>query len=347
MITDYLDAILGEGTSHNTSKGVQYSYACPLCNDYKERLFVNVGRGKFICHNCTTAGTTVTLISLINNITWKEALTVYREYSGKEVALPEDIESEVYSRLIDVDTSTSNIEIPKFVYPLPEEFILLEEAKGKVGREALNYVRSRGVSLDTCTKQYIGYCEEGKYADRIIMPDFENGELVYWQARTWKPQPKIPVLKQFYRKVLNPTLDEEQVAQGIVAIDKSDVVSNIDNIKENGVAIICEGKFDSYTIGDSGACIHGKHMSDEQFIKIVRNKKHISTVIVMLDGDAFDKAIQTAKRLYGHFNDVWIARLPGDQDPNTLGKKGVAEAINSAMMYSPMFEAKARVKGWL
>lgn len=344
MVTDYLDAILGEGTYHSTSKGSQYSYKCPLCDDHKERLFVNTDRGKFFCHHCEVGGTTVTLLSLINNITWKEALTVYREYAGKDVELPDDIENEVYSRLINV---SDDIVIPKFVYPLPEEFILLEDARGKAGREALNYVYSRGISLDTCIKQYIGYCEEGKYADRIIMPDFENGELRYWQARTWKPEPKIEIMKKFYRKVLNPSLNEEQIAQGVMAVDKSEVVSNIDLVRENGVAILCEGKFDSYTIGDSGACLHGKHMSDEQFIKLVRNKKDISTIIVMLDGDAFDKAIKTSKRLAGHFNDVWVARLPEDQDPNKLGKKGVAEAINGAMQYTSMFEAKARLRGWL
>lgn len=345
MITDYLDAIIGEGTYHNTSKGTQYSYQCPLCGDYKDRLFVNIDRGKFFCHHCGMGGTTVTLVSLINNITWKEALTVYREYQNDEVELPEDIEHEVYTRLIE---GAMEIEIPKFVYPLPEEFILLEEARGKAGKEALAYVKSRGISMDTCIKQYIGYCEEGKYADRIIMPDFEDGELKYWQARTWKPEPKLKILKQYYRKVLNPSLTDEQKEQGIIAIDKSDVVSNIDLIKKNRTAIICEGKFDSYTIGDSGACIHGKYLSDEQFIKLVRNKKDIDTIIVMLDGDAFKYAVSAAKRLHSHFNDVWVAKMPDERDPNKLGKKGVLDVINNhCLPYTTMFEARAKIKGWL
>lgn len=346
MVTDYLDAILGEGTYHNTRKGAQYSYKCPLCNDYKERLFVNVDNGKFMCHHCSTAGTNVTLLSLINNITWKEALSIYREYQGYEVQLPDSIESEVYDRLIN-NVGDSGIIMPKFVYPLPDEFILIEEAKGSTGRKALNYIKSRGISIDTCIQQYVGYCEEGDYANRIIMPDFEGGELVYWQARTWEPKPKNKLVAKFYRKVLNPSLSKEQIAEGIIAVDKSEVVSNIDLILENGVAVICEGRFDSYTIGDSGACIHGKHLSDEQFVKLVKNKDKISTAIVMLDGDAFDKTLSTAKRLAGYLSDVWVTKLPDNMDPNSLGKRGVAKAINDAIPYTPLVEAKARIRGWI
>lgn len=345
MITDYLDAILGEGTYHNTRKGDQYSYKCPLCDDHKERMFVNTTNGKFFCHHCDTGGTTVTLVSIINNITWKEALSVYREYQKFEIELPESIEQEVYDKLI--NSKVPDIVVPKFVYPLPEEFTLIEDAKGIAGKKAIQYMKSRGISLDTCAKQYIGYCGEGKYANRIIMPDFEDGELVYWQARTWEPTPKPKELRKYFRKVLNPSLTDEQKAEGIIPIDKSEVVSNIDFIRENGVAIICEGRFDSYTIGDSGACIHGKSMSDAQFIKLVQNKDKITMPIVMLDGDAFRYAVSIAKRLANHFSDVLITKLDNDMDPNKLGKKGVAKAIDEAILYTPMFEVKAKIKGWV
>lgn len=342
MITDYLDDILDGGTPHKTSRGMQYSYKCPICDDWKERLFIHPDRGKYKCHNCDSAGTIVTFLSDYNHIPWKEALKLFREYQTYEIELPDEIENEVYNRLI----RAPEIEVPKFVYPLPEEFILIEDAKGEAGRKAVQYLRSRGVSMDTAIQQYIGYCEEGQFANRIIMPDFEDGELVYWQARTWEPKPKLKLLQKYYRKVLNPTLTEEQIDDGYIAVDKSDVVSNIDFIRQTGIAVICEGRFDSYTIGETGACIHGKHMSDEQFLKLVKHKSEIDLVVVMLDGDAFKQAVSTAKRLSGYFDDVLVAKLPGNMDPNSLGKKGVLEALNNAIPYTPMFEVKARLRGW-
>ena len=342
MITDYLDSAFGEGTHHNTSKGTQVSYCCPFCDDRKERMFVNLDRKVFFCHNCEVTGSLVTLISDFTKITWKEALDVYREYEGYEVQLPDSIEEEVYSKLIKVP----KIEVPKFVYPLPEEFILLENAKGRAGLNAINYLKSRGVTPKMAEKHYIGYCAEGDFANRIIMPDFEDYELIYWQARTWEPPPRVAELKKYYRKVMNPSLNDEQIADGVRPIDKSQVIGNIDSVIENRMGVLVEGKMDQYTVGDIGACMHGKHMSDEQFIKLVVNKDKIDCLVVCYDGDALKSAITTADRLYKHYDDVLVVKLPNDADPNSLGRKKILEFIRDAIPYSPMFSVKAKLRGW-
>jgi DNA primase len=343
IIIDYLDAVLGEGKPHTTSKGVQYSYQCPICGDWKDRLFVHPDRKVVFCHNCEYANSVITFISDMSNITWKEALNIYREYDGYDVKLPDSLQEEIYARL----SSAPEIIKEKYVYPLPEEFILVEEAKGETGKKVIEYLKSRGVSMETAQKQYIGYCAEGEYADRIIMPDFEDYEIVYWQARTILPTPKSKILKKMFRKAMNPSLTKEQIEQGIVAVDKSEVISNIDYIRESGVAVICEGRMDSYTIGDNGACIHGKHMSDHQLIKLVQNKDKIETIAIMLDGDAFDSALILADRLYKHFDNILMTKLPYGEDPNSIGTKGVLEHLVGAIPYSPMFSVKARLRGWI
>lgn len=340
-IIDYLDGAFGEGTNHHTSKGHQVSYHCPFCDDRRERLFVNVDRKVFYCHNCEIKGSLVTLISDYANITWKDALNIYREFEGYEVQLPESIEEEVYSKLIKVP----KIEIPTYVHPLPEEFTLIEDAKGRAGLNAIKYLQSRGITLSTAEKNYIGYCGEGDYENRIIMPDFENSELVYWQARTWEPPPTEKFKKRYYRKVMNPTLPEDLIGR-VRPIDKSDVVGNIDSVIENRIAVLVEGKMDQYTVGDMGACLHGKHMSDSQFIKLVLNKDKIDAIVVMMDGDALKNAIVTADRLHKFYDDILITKLPDDADPNQLGHKKCMELVKGAIPYSPMFGVKAKLKGW-
>ncbi len=340
---DYLDVILGEGTSHSTSKGHQVSYKCPLCGDHKERLFINVDKKVFFCHHCQATGSIVSFISDYTDIAWKDALDIYRQYETYEIKLPESIEEEVYSKLIEAPT----IDIPQYVYPLPEEMIFMDEARGKAGNEAWRYLKSRGISMDTAINHGIGYCAEGKYTNRLILPDFEDSEVVYWQARTWEPAPRSKLLKKFYRKVLNPSLEEYQIKQGIRARDKSTIVGNIDGILESRAAVLVEGKFDQLTIRDSGGCLHGKHMSDEQFVKIVRNKKNIDVVVVMMDGDAFANAISTADRLYRHFDEVLVCKLPYEADPNSLGARGCLNILNQAEKYGPLFKVKAQLKGWI
>lgn len=342
-IVDYLNAILGEGTSHNTSRGMQYSYCCPICNDYKQRFFFHPTKKVVKCHNCDYANSVITFMADYFSISWNDALRIYREYDGYEIVLPDSIQDEIYQRLL----TMPEIITQKYIYPLPEEFTLVEEAKGKTGREVIDYLRGRGITLDMCQRYYIGYCGEGTYADRIIMTDFENAELIYWQARTILPTPKTKAMKKLFRKVLNPSLTDEQKEDGIIAIDKSDVVSNIDFILENRVAVICEGRMDSYTVGDSGACIHGKSMSDAQFMKLVTNKGKIDVVYILLDGDALKNALVIADRLYKHFDDILVCKLDERDDPNSIGKRGVLSAITDAIPYSPMFSVKAKLKGWI
>lgn len=334
--------MLGEGTPHDTSKGMQYSYECPLCHDHKERLFVNIDRKVYFCHNCNSTGTIISFIMEYNSIAYKDALSVYREYEGYEAPLPEQLEEEIKNRLVNLNTD--EIEPEKYIYPLPDEFIPIEEARGESGKKAVKYLKSRGVTLGMAERYYIGYCAEGKYKNRIVMPDFEDYELIYWQARTWEPEPILKPLKKYYRKVLNPS---EGLLKGVRPIDKSQVISNIDFIREQGIAVLCEGKMDGYTIGDTGGCLHGKILSDDQFIKLVRNRDKIQAIFIMLDGDAFEYAMNIAQRLSGYFDDIFICKIPNDQDPNKLGRKKCLEYIDKAEKYTPMFFLKARIKGWI
>lgn len=339
---DYLDGALGEGTYHSTSKGDQYSYQCPMCDDHKERFFVNIDREVVHCHNCDYSASLITFLSDYNHITWRDALTLFRQHRGYERELPESLEQEIYQKLV-----ANKIEVvqQKFIYPLPEEFILIEEGKGKAGNQAWKYLKSRGITMDDCSRYYIGYCAEGDYANRIIMPDFENGELIYWQARTWLPAPKNVHAKKFFRKSLNPSLTKEQVEEGVIAVDKSEVISNMDFILDNGIAVVCEGKMDAYSLKDYGACTHGKVMSDAQFMKLVSNKDKIDTVYVMYDGDAVKYTLSTAERLSKYFEDVYVCILPDGEDPNSLGTKKCIEYLSNAIKYSPMIGIKLRLKG--
>lgn len=341
-ITDYLDSALGEGTPHHTSKGLQLSYDCPFCDDTKERLFINVDKQVCWCHNCEYTGSLVTFLADLSHIPWKDALKIFRDYEGYERPLSEDLEQEVYSKLF-----KQEIEIEKYVHPLPEEYIPITQAKGKAGQKAVDYIRSRGIGIETAIEQNLGYCAEGKYANRIILPDYEDGELVYWQSRTWLPTPKDPIQKKRFRKVLNPSLTKEQVADGIVAIDKSEVISNIDGARSQGMAVVTEGRFDALTIPGVGVCTHGKSMSDDQFMKLVANKDSLNIIAVMYDGDAFKHTLNTAKRLYQHFNDVLVCKLPEEEDPNSLGTKRCLEIIEQGIMFSPLLEVKMRLKGWV
>lgn len=343
MLLDYIqDLLQQEGTPHNTSKGYQHSFKCPFCNDSKERLFINFDNKKFWCHNCSTGGTLVTFLSQLTHIPYKDALVVFRLNVGYEKPLPEELEDEIRSRLLNAPPAYQE----RYIHPLPKGFIPMVRAHGKAGKEAKQYIRRRGISDKICLQDNIGYVAvKGHYQNRIITPDYEDGNLIYWQARTWEDTPTNPVYKKYFRKIINPSLSKEQIQQGVISIDKSDVISNIDHILKTGVAVICEGRYDAYAIGNVGGCTYGKILSDTQLMKLVSNKDKIDIIMVMYDGDAFEYTLRAADRLYKYFDEVYVCKLPQTEDPSSLGKDGVLEVLNHAQKYNSMMGAIYKIGG--
>jgi len=341
MLSDYLEQLLGSPKAyHNTQKGLQANWCCPWCSDKRFRFFINLDRKVCYCHNCGYSASSITFISDYNRISWKDALSIFREYEGYRIVLPRDLETEIYEKLY---ASNINPIQNKVVIPLPDEFRSLNQTDN----QAFKYLKSRlpWISLDEIEQRGIGYCEVGNYSHRVIFPFTENNEMVYWQARSWLPEPKDFFKKKVFRKVLNPSLSEEEINKGKIAIEKSEVIYNLDSALSTGMIVICEGIIDALTIGEVGIAINGKHLSDSQFTKLVSKKDNIFTLLIMLDEDAFENALYMAERLYGHFEDVLIGKLPKEHDPNSLGRKGCLEVIQNAEPYTRMTAVKYKLQG--
>ncbi len=46
------------------------------------------------------------------------------------------------------------------------------------------YLTQRGISQNVALAYKLGYCRSGPYADRLILPVYEDGNLMSWQARS-------------------------------------------------------------------------------------------------------------------------------------------------------------------
>ncbi|RKY33157.1 MAG: hypothetical protein DRP74_00460 [Candidatus Omnitrophota bacterium] len=155
----------------------------------------------------------------------------------------------------------------------------------KAGKEALEYLRSRGITKEYIEKYKLGYCTSGWYAGRIIVPVFEGKKLVYYQARTFRGQEP---------KYLNPPKS--------YIYGKSHFVFNLDRAAKIGRAIITEGVFDAMKVGDEGICIFGKDISNYQAKKI--SQKKLKKIVIMLDSDAKVESIVLAKKLYSYLDET-------------------------------------------
>lgn len=237
------------GEEYEVRRG-QFRINCfnPECDDDTGNLEISLEKGIFHCWKCDYSGT---ILRLLKDYTGKVP-DVDRYISPVELVNPEKLFFEFEK-------------VKKGVFAgLPKEFNLLEqEPDNLVAKKALKYTLARMDYNDV--KEYrIGYCSAGKYRWRIIVPSFENGDPIYFTARTFMNE--LPTYK-------NPNKEE-------IGIGKEEVVFNIDSIQDR--AVICEGVFDAIRVGKSGVAIFGTELHDNQAFKLLGKANQF---YVLLDND--------------------------------------------------------------
>jgi DNA primase len=286
-IVEMLIDILGEYKYHNERAG-QIAFSCPVCSyeikgldhlDGKGNLEVNYLQGVYKCWSCAeTHDTHGSLHKLVRKY------GTHRQLKKFELMMPE-----------------SEFEIEKKTYQkvkLPKEFISFKTASNGLKlthhyKRAHNYLKERNITDEMIDRFNMGFCYEGKYANRIIIPSYDDeGIINYFVARSYESRP--------YRKYDNPEAEKQAIIFNEYLIDWNEPIH------------IVEGPFDSIFVPNAIPML-GKVMSDLLFDKIYNNAKK---VIIVLDGDAFKDAEKLYYRLNGGklFGKIWITRLPIDRD---------------------------------
>lgn len=285
-IVAILNDILGKPKNHNDSSG-QMSYDCPVCSyeikeldhsDGKGNLEINYKLGLYKCWACSeTHGTRGGLRYFIKKHGTKKHLKKY------DLLRPDDVN------------------IGKKQYKpvkLPKEFILFYTASDGIKlthhyKRAMSYLRNRNVTDDLIKKNIMGFCYSGEYADRIIIPSYdEEMDLNYFVARSYDTRTKL--------KYKNPEAEKEIIIWNEHLIDWGDTI------------YLVEGPFDSIFLPNSIPML-GKVMSERLFSMLYEKAKKI---VIVLDGDAWDDAEKLYHKLNGGrlFGKIWIVKLPVDKD---------------------------------
>lgn len=285
-IIDILEDILGEYRLHNDVKG-QMSFDCPVCSheikgldngDGKGNLEVNYKQNVYKCWVCSeTHETHGSIYKLIKRFGNKKQLKNY------ELFVPEDFE-----------------EFKRIYKPvrLPKEFITLKSVSSGFKlthyyKQVINYLRSRNITDDMIGKYNIGFCYNGLFQYRVIIPSYDEYDRVnYFIARSYLPKPK--------RKYINPEAEKEVL------------VWNEHLINWDEPVYIVEGVFDSIFLPNSIPML-GKKMSQKLFDLLYTKAKKI---IIVLDPDAWDDTEKlyhkiNCGRLFGK---VYVIKLEGNKD---------------------------------
>ena len=286
-IADLLIEVFGEYKFHNDHSG-QIAFSCPVCSydiksldhlDGKGNLEVNYKLGVYKCWSCAeTHGTHGVLYYLVKKYGsrrhLKNFVTLMPEGTG-------EIQKKHYKKV-----------------QLPKDFISFPRASEgmkmtPIYKVPLNYLKQRNVTMEMMEKFNIGFCYEGEYKNRIIIPSYdEEGRLNYFTARSWEMKP--------YLKYKNPEAEKDIIIFNEFLVDWDKPIS------------LVEGPFDSIFV-DNSIPMLGKKLGEYLFKMLYEKAKKIT---IILDGDAWENAQKLYNQLNGGrlFGKIWISKLPVDKD---------------------------------
>lgn len=257
----------------------EYKFYCPWCHHHKPKLQLNIQEQKYHCWVCNSRGRSLyyLLRQLDASPKLLEELSKYVGKPTKQSSLAEDkTEHAIF---------------------LPREFITLAAPSSDIDYNlAMSYLRNRNISYEDIVKHNIGFCPDGIYRGRIIIPSYDGDrKLNYFVARSYYPHESF--------KYKNPP-----VSRNIVTFDLQ--------TNWNEPITLCEGVFDAIAIKRNAIPLLGKTVSPKLHEKIIT--KRVKKLSIALDTDAKNDALKIADRYMKEGINVTVVNLPG-KDPSDIG----------------------------
>jgi len=299
-----LDRVIGS-KGQKLKKPNEYMYWSPFVSHHKPKLQVNIVTGKWHCWVSNAGGHNLfQLFKKLNatNDQFTELRGVVDEtsygYESKEVKKEGKVE-------------------------LPKEFLsLVYKHPSPVYKNAMMYLQRRGITYEDILKYNIGYCDQGLYTNRVIIPSYsEDGQLNFFVGRD------IFESKMKYRNSPTP----------------KDVVGFELFINWDEPIVLCEGPFDAIAIKRNVIPLFGKTILSNLKRKIIEKK--VKQVYISLDRDAFQDSLKMVEDFMKNDIDVYFVNLP-EKDPSDLGFEKVIPLLKETekMKFSDLMRYKLNGK---
>jgi DNA primase len=289
LLVNLVNSVIGTG---KPTSGDNFSYTCPFCNHYKPKLEINLkeneeGVHHWHCWVCNKKG--------------KKLVSLFKAVSAPDHKIQE---LKNYVKISYQEEHGVKVE----ALALPKEYKPLFEASTSevTVRQALRYLKERGINSTDIKRYSLGYCETGRYKDMIIIPSYdENGSLNYFVGRNFGPGDI---------KYKNP-----QASKNIVAFELM--------INWDSPIVLCEGTFDAMAIKRNAIPLLGKILPEKLIKKIVSS--NVKQVFIALDNDALRQAIQHCETLLNHGKEVFLVDL-NEKDPSELGFQNFTKLLHTS-----------------
>ena len=258
----------------------EYLFWCPKCKHHKRKMSINFDKNVFKCWVCDYTGKDIS--RLVHSYGKSNHKNRWNEIAGI------------------VDFSSIDKEKEKHVVKLPGEFITLTGKKIEpLSLEVRKYLKTRGITRDDIVKWKIGYCYEGQYRNRIIIPSFnDDGDTNYFIARSYTPGG--------WQKYKNPPAEKDFIFNELYIDWRKDIT-------------IVEGVFDAI-VADNAIPLLGSTLRENSYIfQTIASK--CDKVYLALDSDAKWKEEKISKLFMKYGIECYRVSVNGYDDVGEMNKK--------------------------
>ena len=258
----------------------EFLFYCPKCKHHKPKLSLNFDKDVFKCWVCDYNGRS------IGRLVYFYGKPEHRELWKIEIGIVD---------MSEIDKP----EAEEIFINLPEEFISLTGKKpGPLSLSARAYLKNRGTTQQDIVWWKIGYCPDGEYKNRIVIPSFDlEGKVNYFIARNYAGN---------WNKYLNPA-------------SKKDFIFNELYLDWNKDITIVEGVFDAIVAGNAIPLL-GSTLREDSYIfqKIVAK---CGKVYLALDSDVKAKEDKIIRLLLSYGVDCYRVGTSGFGDVGEMDKE--------------------------
>lgn len=283
------------GLSGKVRKGVYLECNCPFChNDTNYHGAINIQTNAYNCFKCGRHSYFELVSAVVGCLAEPrevfKALKEYRNSTDFDFVVPREEQEEVIQ-------IKKNLKMPG-TSPLSKPY--------------RNYLIKRGLNPDYMEKHYdlkaggIG----GEWKFRLMIPVYENGELVAWQGRAISPNEKIRYKASSLKESVNV----------------KELLYNINNCHYDKV-IVVEGVFDAWRFGTDCVAVFGISLKDKQIHRLAERFKE---VYILFDWGE-EQAKASAEMLQKKLRSLGVSACVLDvsdtkaEDPATLSAEEIVE----------------------
>jgi len=291
-IINLLSRVIGN-TGKQLKKSNEYMFWSPFISHHKPKLQINVQTQKWHCW--------------VSNQGGHNLFQLFKKLKASKEHFDELVELVGDKKYVKRNTNKED----KKIVRLPNEFKpLWKDGNSIIRKHAIVYLKNRGITLVDIIRYGMGYCEEGLYANRIIVPSYSSdGELNYFVGRD---------IYEGGMKYKNPP-----VSKDVIGLDLF--------INWNEPIILCEGVFDAIAIRRNAIPLFGKTIPKSLMKKIY--EKQVKQIYILLDSDAIMDSIKMTDSLMKNGINVYYVNL-SEEDPSDMGFKKVINLIKETKQTS-------------